>query len=174
VLEVVKAVITLNERRWPEMWGYVQRAHRILTETANKPSDHADIRADAMTFFILSLHLADWIVRDDSNGISKEQMKTDLDSSDAMRIGNDFANTSKHFGRDAGKGDDVRISEVTVVEGSAGHSTSAKIKYEKEGKQQTMSVLSLADGCLDWWKRYIDRNGLETGPSGGDSHGEGN
>ncbi|MCP1413687.1 hypothetical protein [Paenarthrobacter sp. A20] len=162
MLDGVKAVISLNERRWPEMWGYVQRAHRILTETASKPTDHGDLRADAMTFFIMSLHLADWIHRDDSNDITEEQIIKAMSGSHIMSLANNLANTSKHFGRDPGKGDDVRIGSVTVLEGSAGRSTSGSIEFERNGKPQTKDVLTLADECLDWWKKYLKQHRLET------------
>ncbi|WP_458106748.1 hypothetical protein M1D51_12595 [Arthrobacter sp. R3-55] len=150
MLDVVKAVISLNKRRWPEMLGYVQRAHRILKETASKPTDHGDLRADAMTCFILSLHLADSIYKDDSNGVTKEQIIKAMSGSHIMLLANNLANTSKHFGRDPGKGYDVRIGAVTVLEATAGRSTSSSIEFERNGKPQTKDVLVLADECLDW------------------------
>lgn len=162
MLDAVRAVMKLNERRWSEMWGYVQRAHRILKETASKPSDHSDLRADAMTFFILSLHLADWIAKDDSNDITKDKIERDMGGSHILSVANDFANTSKHYGRDPGKGDDVRIDEVVVEQRSAGHLTSATIKYERNHKQQTKDVVALADECLAWWKDYLKNHDLLT------------
>jgi hypothetical protein len=170
MFDAVKAVMKLNERRWPEMWGYVQRAHRILKETASKPSDHSDLRAEAMTFFILSLHLADWIAKDDSNDITEDQIARDMGGSHIMSVANNFANTSKHYGRDPGKGDDVRIDEVVVEKRSAGHSTtSATIKYERNRKHQTKDIVALADECLGWWKGYLKKHDLLT-----DEHLRGN
>ncbi|WP_207596549.1 hypothetical protein [Arthrobacter sp. D5-1] len=58
----------------------------------------------------------------------------------------------------------MRIDEVTVVDGSAGHSTSATITYEKNGKPQTKDVIALADECLGWWKKYLKKHGLEAVP----------
>lgn len=157
MLDAVRAVMKLNDRRRLEMW-----AHRILKETASKPSDHSDLRADAMTFFILSLHLPDWIAKDDSNGITKDQIERDMGGSHILSVANDFANTSKHYGRDPGKGDDARIDEVVVEQRSAGHLTSATIKYERNRKQQTKDVIVLADECLAWWKGYLKNHDLLT------------
>lgn len=87
-----------------------KRAHRILTETTSAPSEHSDLRADAITFFILCNHLADWITQDKSNDFQSVAVR----GSESMSLCKDIANTSKHSERDGG-GKGARITEVTVL-----------------------------------------------------------
>lgn len=157
-MEIVKAVISLNERRWPEMWGYVQRAHKILQKTASAPSGHDDLRADATTFFILCYNLVDWIGNDPMIKLELAEIHSEIRKSEAMSICADFANTSKHFLRS--RGTEASVGEVTVLTGSGGHSTSGIIKYERDGQQKEADLLTVANDCLSWWESYLKNQKL--------------
>lgn len=61
-----------------------------------------------MTFFILSLNLADWIARDEDDDISQDEINREMGGSHIMSVANDFANPSNHFGRDEGRRDDIK------------------------------------------------------------------
>ena len=159
-MDQAKAVLTLGERGWQEMWGYVQRAHRILKETTSAPSELSNPRADAMTFFILCYHLVDWIAKDKTNTVGSKDILDELSQSDAMVLCRNFANTSKHSELDNGGGRDTRISEVTVLDDSAGHSASAIIKYLSSGQPKEQDLLAVANECMAWWESYLKRTGL--------------
>jgi hypothetical protein len=70
-VDPAEAVLTPGEGGWQEMWGYVRRAHKILEETTSAPAEHSDLRAEAMTFFILCYHLVDWIDKDKTNRLER-------------------------------------------------------------------------------------------------------
>jgi hypothetical protein len=161
-MDQAEAVLTLGERGWQEMWGYVRRARRILEETASAPSEHSDLRADATTFFIVCYHLVDWIDKDKTNFIGREEILDELRLSEPMVLCRNFANTSKHSELDDGGGRDARIAEVTVLSGSAGHSTSATIKYQSGGQPKEQDLLAVANDCMAWWEGYLKKTGLLT------------
>ncbi|WP_425863690.1 hypothetical protein [Arthrobacter sp. TWP1-1] len=148
------------DRRWSEMWFYVQRAHKILCATASTvPANHLDLRADAMTFFILCSHLYDWVKADLAVEDLVKDLRTEIAKSPALRICLEAANTSKHAGRDDGKLD-VQIRKVSFRPNDRTRTMETKVEYIENGVPQSWDVLDLADKCLAWWKNYLKDNGL--------------
>lgn len=159
MLDVVKVELTYADRRWTQMWQYVLRAHKILHSTASTPGDQGELRADAMTFFILCNHLFNWVVDDPLNRDKVKDLRTEIAKSDAIRICNATANTSKHVGRNKDKLD-AHVWTVAFTSGDGERPMSANVEYEEDGKRYERDVVELSDECIGWWTKYIQDHGL--------------
>jgi hypothetical protein len=159
-LDVVEATMTLGKRQWTEMWGYVKHAHQLLEATTKAPSDHADLRFDATTFFILCYHLCEWIGNDRGNTLHWTKIVQDMKKSDAMTICQAATNTAKHYKRRADL-PIAQISSVTIKAADDVRNTSARIVYDLGQDHRDRDLMAVADECMVWWRKYLQDHNLK-------------
>jgi hypothetical protein len=148
-----------EEVTWVTKWHDVSRQY-VAVQIECDPRTYRGneyVKQNLEHFFNTCFELESWIESDESNGLTRGDIRKFVESDTALRIGRGIAQTTRHSKRLSQSAMTARI--VSVHHDKSG--VRAIVQWAEKGQSGTADALELAGSCIDAWVSFITGNGLQ-------------
>ena len=150
-----------EHRSWLEQWGRVKNDYADIQEAFSTTGiDNQAIANRLVIFFQACWNLIDHLKNDKSLPSIDHQPREEIKTSEAMKICEAMANTSKHHTRWDPKSATGHIKEINF----SGPRITAVIHYKQDGvngEPHDFDAETVATACMAWWRDFFSKHEID-------------
>lgn len=153
--------ITYNPMRpWYSQWQTVRQQLASVERTLEQGNYRGNdiVKREFENFFTHCFHMHDWLVGDQSTGLTATVVRDFIANDPALRLCAGIANTSKHHTRSQANAMTARITTISAD----ANGVRATISWTEGTDSGTEDALTLGRQCVTAWETFLRTHGLRS------------